>query len=248
MPAQAYAGKECVCQYRRGICDQSCVRDMLETPFYIACLKLSGRRCLVVGGGDVGLEKVEGLLACGGDVTVIAPDAHPALRELASEGTIRWEERPYAGAADLEGAFMVIAATDDSEVNIGVYEDAEARAMLVNVVDVPPLCNFILPAIVRTGPLAIAISTAGASPALAKRMKREISELFGEEYARLAVMLNDARGWAKATLPTYDDRKEFFEGIVNGDPDPVVLIRDGRESEVLALIEAAKQSTAPATG
>ena len=103
--------------------------------------------------------------------------------------------------------------------------------MLVNIVDVPPLCNFILPAIVRTGPLAIAISTAGASPALAKRMKREISELFGEEYARLAVILNDARGWAKGTLPTYQDRKEFFEGIVNGDPDPVELIRDGRETE-----------------
>jgi len=246
MPAQAYAGKECVCQYRKGICDQSCVRDMLETPFYIACLKLSGRRCLVVGGGDVGLEKVEGLLACGGEVTLIAPDAHPALREHATEGAIRWERRIYAGAADLEGAFLVIAATDDSEVNIGVYEDAEARAMLVNVVDVPPLCNFILPAIVRSGPLAIAISTAGASPALAKRMKREISELFGEEYARLAVMLNDARGWAKATLPTYDDRKEFFEGIVNGEPDPAALIREGREGEVLALIEAAKQSRAPA--
>jgi siroheme synthase-like protein len=179
-------------------------------------------------------------------VTLIAPRAHPALRELAAEGSIRWEERPYAGAADLEGAFLAIAATDDSEVNIGVYEDAEQRAMLVNVVDVPPLCNFILPAIVRSGPLAIAISTAGASPALAKRMKREISELFGEEYARLAVILNGARGWAKATLPTYDDRKEFFEGIVNGEPDPVELIRAGREAEVLALIEAAKQSSAPA--
>ena len=141
---------------------------------------------------------------------------------------------------------MVIAATDDSEVNIGVYDDAEKRAMLVNVVDVPPLCNFILPAIVRTGPLAIAISTAGASPALAKRMKREISELFGEEYARLAVILNDARGWAKGTLPTYQDRKEFFEGIVNGDPDPVELIRAGRETEVLALIEAAKERSAAA--
>ena len=246
MPAQAYAGKECVCQYRKGICDQSCVRDMLETPFYIACLKLSGRRCLVVGGGDVGLEKVEGLLACGGDVALIAPDVHPTLREYAREGSIAWTERAYAGPADLEGAFMVIAATDDSEVNIDVYNDAEARAMLVNVVDVPPLCNFILPAIVRSGPLAIAISTAGASPALAKRMKREISELFGEDYARLAVILNDARGWAKSTLPTYQDRKEFFEGIVNGDPDPVALVREGREAEVLAVIEAAKERSAAA--
>jgi siroheme synthase-like protein len=246
MPAQAYAGKDCVCQLRKGICDQSCVRDMLETPFYIACLKLKGRRCLVVGGGDIGLEKVEGLLSCGADVTLIAADAHPELEALAAERSIGWEKRLYAGASDLEGAFMVIAATNDSEVNIDVYDDAERRAMLVNVVDVPPLCNFILPAIVRSGPLAIAISTAGASPALAKRMKREISDLFGEEYARLAVILNGARGWAKGTLPTYQDRKEFFEGIANGDPDPVELIRDGREAEVLALIEAAKERASSA--
>ena len=100
--------------------------------------------------------------------------------------------------------------------------------MLVNVVDVPPLCNFILPAIVRTGPLAIAISTAGASPALAKRMKTQIAETYGEPYARLAVLLNDVRGWAKGTLPTYQDRKAFFEGIVNGDPDPIELLARGR--------------------
>jgi precorrin-2 dehydrogenase / sirohydrochlorin ferrochelatase len=246
MPAQAFAGKPCVCQYRKGTCDQTCVRDMLDTPFYIACLRLKGRRCLVVGGGDVGLEKVEGILACAGEVTLVAPEAHPALRGYAEEGSIRWEQRGYAGPADLEGAFLAIAASNDSEVNIRVFEDAEARAMLVNVVDVPPLCNFILPAIVRSGPLAIAISTAGASPALAKRMKREISELFGEEYARLAVILNDSRGWAKATLPTYQDRRDFFEGIVNGDPDPVEMMRAGREAEVLALIEAAKGSAAAA--
>ena len=246
MPAAAYRGKECVCQFHRGICDQSCVRDMVETPFYIACLKLKGRRCLVVGGGDVGLEKVEGLLACDGGVTVVAPDLHPELRRLADEGSIAWAKREYAGAADLEGVFMVIACTDDTDVNIAVFDDAEKRAMLVNIVDVPPLCNFILPAIVRTGPLAIAISTAGASPALAKRMKREVSELFGEEYARLAVILNDARGWAKGTLPTYQDRKEFFEGIVNGDPDPVELLREGEETQVLALIEAAKERAASA--
>jgi len=244
MPAQAYSGKECVCQLRKGVCDQSCVRDMLETPFYIACLKLTGRRCLVVGGGDVGLEKVEGLLACDGDVTVVAPELQPELRRLADEGSIGWQARRYE-PSDLDGTFMVIAATDDSEVNIGVYEDAERRAMLVNVVDVPPLCNFILPAIVRTGPLAIAISTAGASPALAKRMKREIGALFGEDYARLAVMLNDARGWAKATLPTYQDRKEFFESIVNGSPDPIELLRAGDERAVLDLIAAAQQTHAP---
>jgi precorrin-2 dehydrogenase / sirohydrochlorin ferrochelatase len=240
MPAQAFAGKECVCQLRRGTCDQSCVRGMLETPLYIACLRLGGRDCLVVGGGEVGLEKVEGLLACDAAVTLVAPAAVPALEQLASEGSIRWERRAY-GDGDLEGKFLAIAATDDTDVNIAVYEAAERRAMLVNVVDVPPLCNFILPAIVRSGPLAIAISTAGASPALAKRMKREIADRFGEPYARLAVILNDARGWAKATLPTYQDRKHFFEGIVNGDPDPVELVREGREREVLELIEAAKE-------
>jgi precorrin-2 dehydrogenase / sirohydrochlorin ferrochelatase len=245
MPAQAFAGKECVCQLRRGICDQSCVRGMLDTPLYIACLRLSGRNCLVVGGGDIGLEKVEGLLACGGEVTLVAPDAVPELDAFAAEGSIRWERRSFSDE-DLDGKFLAIAATNVTDVNISVYDGAERRAMLVNVVDVPPLCNFILPAIVRSGPLAIAISTAGASPALAKRMKREIAEQFGEPYARLAIMLNDARGWAKATLPTYQDRKEFFEGIVNGDPDPVELVRAGRETEVLALIEAAKQSHAAA--
>jgi precorrin-2 dehydrogenase / sirohydrochlorin ferrochelatase len=239
MPAQAFAGKECVCQFRKGICDQSCVRDMLETPLYIACLRLKGRNCLVVGGGEIGLEKVEGLLACDATVTLVAPDAVADLADYAAEGSIAWEQRAYE-PADLEGKFMVIAATSDTDANIAVYEDAERRAMLVNVVDVPPLCNFILPAIVRSGPLAIAISTAGASPALAKRMKREIAEAFGEPYARLAIMLNDARGWAKRTLPTYQDRKEFFEGIVNGDPDPVELVREGREAEVLELIDAAK--------
>jgi precorrin-2 dehydrogenase / sirohydrochlorin ferrochelatase len=204
---------------------------MLDTPFYIACLKLSGRRCLVIGGGEVGLEKVEGLLACDGRVTVIAPELEPALERYAREGSIDWEQRRYAGASDLEDAFMVIAATDDTDVNIAVYENAERRAMLVNVVDVPPLCNFILPAIVRSGPLAIAISTAGASPALAKRMKREIAGQFGEPYARLAVLLNEARGWAKGTLATYQERKEFFEGIVNGHPDPIALLAEGDDAD-----------------
>jgi precorrin-2 dehydrogenase/sirohydrochlorin ferrochelatase len=241
MPAQAYAGKECVCQLRRGICDQSCVQGMLDTPFYIACLKLSGRRCVVVGGGDVGLEKVEGLLACGGDVVLVAPDAIEPLRQLADEGSIRWERREYR-PADLEGTFMVIAATGDSDVNIGVYEDAERRAMLVNVVDVPPLCNFILPAIIRTGPLAIAISTAGASPALAKRIRDEIADEYGEPYARLAIMLNEVRGWAKGSLPTYQDRKAFFESIVNGEPDPVELLRRGDEPAVRDLIAAAQRT------
>ncbi len=243
VPAQAYAGKECVCQFRKGICDQTCVQGMLETPFYIACLKLTSRRCVVVGGGEIGLEKVEGLLACDGRVVLIAPEAVPELEELAAEGSIEWLRREYR-PGDLEATFIAIAATDDTDTNIRIYEDAERRAMLVNIVDVPPLCNFILPAIVRTGPLAIAISTAGASPALAKRIKREIAEAYGEPYARLAVLLNEARGWAKSTLPTYQDRKVFFEGIVNGSPDPIDLLRDGDEAAVRDLIAAAQRTPA----
>src|SRR4051794_23129210 len=244
MPAQAFAGKECVCQYRRGICDQTCVQDMLDTPFYIACLKLTGRRCVVVGGGEIGLEKVEGLLACDARVVLIAPHAEPELERLADEGSIEWLRREYE-TGDLEATFIAIAATNDTDVNIAVYTDAERRAMLVNVVDVPPLCNFILPAIVRTGPLAIAISTAGASPALAKRIKAQIADTYGEPYARLAVLLNDVRGWAKGTLPTYQDRKAFFEAIVNGEPDPIELLRAGDEGAVRALIAGAIRAQEP---
>ena len=224
MPAQAFEGRECVCQFRRGICDQSCVRDMLETPLYMTAIKLKGRRCLVVGGGDVGLEKVEGLLLCDGDVRVVAPRVGSELAKYAAEGSITWEQRTFHDG-DLDNTFLAIAATSDTEVNIAVCEGAERR-----------------------GPLAIAISTAGASPALAKRMKREISQSFGEPYARLAVILNDHRGWAKGTLPTYQDRKEFFEGIVNGDPDPIELIKRGREDELRRLIEERKAQYPAALG
>src|SRR3954471_893556 len=109
MPAQAYRGKECVCQFHRGICDQTCVQGMLETPFYIACLRLTGRRCVVVGGGEIGLEKVEGLLACDGRVVLVAPDAVPELESLAAEGSNEGERRDYE-PADLERVFIVNAA------------------------------------------------------------------------------------------------------------------------------------------
>ena len=213
---------------------------MMETDFYMAALNLSGRRCLVVGAGSVGLEKIEGLLASGAEVSVVAPEACPAVIDLAESGSLEWKAKEYS-SSDLDGCFLVIAATSNTDVNIAVYNDAEARAMLVNVVDVPPLCNFILPAIVRRGPIAIAISTAGASPALAKRMKAEIAQTFGDEYATLALLLNEVRGWAKATLPTYQDRKAFFEAIVNGEPDPVELLRAGDEAAVKELIAGAQE-------
>jgi siroheme synthase-like protein len=208
---------------------------MLEKTFYMACLDLGDRPCLVVGAGPIGLEKVEGLLAANARVHVVAKRAIDEIRDLAAEGAITLEERPY-DPSDLEGHLLVVAATEDTALNVEIYERAEARAMLVNVVDVPPLCNFILPAIVRSGPIAIAISTSGASPALAKRLKREIAEAYGEPHARLAEILNGLRGWAKDLFPTYEDRKVFFEGIVNGDPDPIALLRAGDEEAVERLI------------
>ena len=245
MPAQAYRGKPCVCQHRLELCDQRCVADMMSTTFYVACLRLTGRRCLVIGGGSVGLEKIEGLLAADARVHVIAPDVCAEVRELAAADSVEWTERRFE-PGDLEGHFLAIAATSDTDTNIQVFDEAERRAMLCNVVDVPPLCSFILPAIVRSGPIAIAISTAGASPALAKRMKREIAELYGPEHAELAWMLNDVRGWAKATLPTYDDLKAFFEGIVNGEPDPVALLRRGDRAAVERLIAERQAALTPA--
>ncbi|MGH2774943.1 MAG: precorrin-2 dehydrogenase/sirohydrochlorin ferrochelatase family protein [Actinomycetota bacterium] len=240
----SFEGKPCVCQFRRGLCDQTCVAHMMETNFYMAALNLTGRRCLVVGAGAIGLEKIEGLLAGDAEVAVVAPEADPAVAELAGAGAVEWRRRRYV-RDDLVDCFLVIAATSDTDVNIAVYNDAEARSMLVNVVDVPPLCNFILPAIVRRGPIAIAISTAGASPALAKRMKDQIAEQFSEEYGTLALMLNEVRGWAKATLPTYQDRKAFFESIVNSDPDPIELLRLGDEPAVNELIASAQERYGP---
>lgn len=220
--------------------------DLTKVTFYMACLRLTGRPCVVIGGGPVGLEKVDGLLACDASVTLIAPEAVKALRDYSAEGSITWEQRDYAGPSDLQGKFIVVAATDDTELNTRVFQDAEDRAMLCNVVDVPPLCNFILPAIYRIGPLAIAISTAGASPALAKRMKAEVASSFGPEYARLAEILNAHRAWAKSTLPTYQDRKVFFESIVNGDPDPIELLRRGDEQAVHDLIASRQGQAIPA--
>jgi precorrin-2 dehydrogenase/sirohydrochlorin ferrochelatase len=241
MSAEAYAGRRCVCYLQKQSCDESCVRELRETPLYMACLRLGGRRCVVVGAGAVGLQKVEGLLACDAQVTVIAPHAVAELAEYAREGSIVWERRDYAGAADLEGAFLVIAATDEADLNMRIFADAERRAMLVNVVDVPPLCNFILPAIVRNGPLAIAISTAGSSPALAKRIAAEIAERFGAPYARLAEILAESRGWAKGALPTYQHRKRFFELIVAGPPDPIALLAAGEEDRLRTLIADARE-------
>ena len=159
--------RPCVCDAKLDRCDATCNAKMLEKTFYMACLDLGSRPCLVVGAGPIGLEKIEGLLAANAKIHVVAKAAIPEVRELAAEGAITLEERAYT-PEDLVGHLLVVAATENTELNVEIYRAAEERAMLVNVVDVPPLCNFILPAIVRSGPISIAISTSGTSPALAK--------------------------------------------------------------------------------
>jgi precorrin-2 dehydrogenase/sirohydrochlorin ferrochelatase len=182
---------------------------MSERRFYMACLDLTERPVLVVGGGRVALEKVEGLLECGAHVTVVAPEIVPELERLPVE-LVRREYRP----GDLSGRFVVVAATSTTSVNRSVYRDAEARALLCNVVDVPELCSFILPAVHRQDPIAVAISTGGASPALAQRLRDEIATVVRPEHADLARRLRELRPWAKAHLPTYEARRDYFAGLV----------------------------------
>ena len=212
---------------------------MIENDLYIACLNLEGKRAVVVGAGTVALEKIRGLLACEAEVVVVAPEAITEVRALAENNEISLREKRF-DSTDLGGALLVIAATSDTAVNTAVYEAASDRCMLVNVVDVPALCNFVLPAISRRGPIAVAVSTSGASPALAKRLRREIDEFVGAEYALLASLLDEQREWAKQTLATYDDRRLFFESIVDSVPDPIDLLRQGKVDEVRALIEQAR--------
>jgi precorrin-2 dehydrogenase len=181
------------------------------TRYYMACLDLRGRRCVVVGGGAVALEKARGLLECGARVVVVAPDVRPELRAEAVSVRLRRYR-----ARDLEGAFLVVAATADPAANRRVHDDAEARGMLCNVADVPELCNFILPSVYRQDPIAVAVSTGGASPALAKRIRDDVALRIGPEHAALAERLRALRPWAKGRFSTYAERRDFFERLVEG--------------------------------
>jgi precorrin-2 dehydrogenase/sirohydrochlorin ferrochelatase len=180
-----------------------------EKRFYMACLDLEGRSCLVVGGGTIALEKVRGLLECGARVTVVAPQIVDELRTL----EVELVRRGYR-TSDLDGRVLVVAATSTASLNRRVYRDAEERSLLCNVVDVPELCNFILPAVLRRDPITIAVSTGGASPALAQRIRDDVAELVGPEHAELARRLRELRPWAKTHLPTYEERREFFADLV----------------------------------
>jgi precorrin-2 dehydrogenase / sirohydrochlorin ferrochelatase len=180
-----------------------------EQRYYMACLDLEGRRCLVVGGGTVGLEKVKGLLECGAVVTVVAPEIEPGLQLL----PVRWRRKRYE-TADLKGAFLVVAATPDRGVNRRVFKDAEAGSLLCNVVDDPELCSFILPAVHRRDPIALAVSTGGASPALAKHLRDELAAQIDDRHVELAYRLRELRPWVKAHFTSYDERRDFFDALV----------------------------------
>jgi precorrin-2 dehydrogenase / sirohydrochlorin ferrochelatase len=176
---------------------------------YMACLDVRRRRCVVVGGGSVGAEKAQGLLACEAEVTVVSPQLHPILHAL----PVTWHARRYR-KRDLAGAFLVIAATSDRSVNERVHRDAEALGLLCNVADTPDLCNFILPAVHREGPIAVAVSTGGASPALAQRIRRDVAALIGPEHAELARRLAAMRPEVKRRFATYEERRDYFRSLV----------------------------------
>ncbi len=175
----------------------------------MACLDLQGRDCLVVGAGRVAAEKVEGLLEAGAEVTVVAPQVDDAIWAL----PVHVLERSFT-RSDVVGRVIVIAATSDSSVNAAVSAAAGERQTPCNVADDPELCSFILPAVVHRDPILVGVSTGGASPALAQRLRDDVDDLVTQQHADLAERLAALRPWAKEQLPTYADRKEFFQRLV----------------------------------
>ena len=162
------------------------------TSLFPMFLKLSGRQCLVVGAGKVGEPKISGLLDTDAQIRVVALEASPAVREWARQGKIDLELRAFS-ADDLEGAFLVVVATNSRGLNERIYDEAQRRGVLCNVVDVPDLCDFYYPAVVRRGDLQIAISTAGQSPSLAQKIRQQLEKQFGPAYAAWVTELGETR-------------------------------------------------------
>lgn len=168
-------------------------------------LRLEGRKCLVVGAGTVALAKIESLREAGAAITVVAPAAHAEVRELALEGALVWHEREFQ-AADLDGIFLVIAATNASRVNHAVYEEARRRNVVCNAVDDPPNCDFYFGSVVRRGELQVAVSTAGESPALAQRLRREIDAQLPQDLGPWLEELGGLRRGIRAAMPAGESR------------------------------------------
>ncbi|MBI2304169.1 MAG: bifunctional precorrin-2 dehydrogenase/sirohydrochlorin ferrochelatase [Chloroflexi bacterium] len=165
--------------------------------YYPLFVRLEGKECLVVGGGEVAERKVASLLDYGARVRVVSPSLSPGLKGLVEAGRVSWVSRSYE-SGDSKGAFLAFAATDDNEVNQRVAQEVEEAGGLVNVVDSPRRCRFIVPAVVRRGELVMAVSTGGHSPALAKRVRRELEERFPPEYALLVRLVSQVRKQLKA--------------------------------------------------
>jgi precorrin-2 dehydrogenase/sirohydrochlorin ferrochelatase len=201
---------------------------------YPLFLDIRDRRCLVVGGGGVGARKAKGLLASGARVKVVGPRIAPALEALLPNERLRLERRAYR-SEDMAGAFLVFSATDDAALNRRIQRDAAAHQVLCNVADQPELCDFILPAVVRRGDLALAITTAGKSPALAKRLRRQLEDQFGPEYERLTRLLGAIRGRLLAAGHDPEGHRKAFTALLDG--DLLGLVRSDRTEEINALLE-----------
>ncbi len=197
---------------------------------YSISINLSGRKCVVVGGGTVAQRKVETFLDFDANVTVVSPDLTPTLTELAEKGLIEHIDDSFQ-PSHLDDAFLVVAATDDNEVNKSVSKEAENRGLLVNVVDVPELCSFFVPAMVRRGDVVISVSTSGKSPAMARRIRERLETQFGPEYGAFAALLGELRPEIKALYPDAADRNRAYRRIL--DSDVINLLAAGRTKEAV---------------
>jgi precorrin-2 dehydrogenase/sirohydrochlorin ferrochelatase len=162
------------------------------TSLFPMFMKLEGKQCLVIGAGKVGEPKINGLLETGARIRVVALDASPAVHEWARSGRIELDLRAFT-SDDLQGAFLVVVATASRSLNERIYREAQRLGILCNVVDVPDLCDFFYPSIVRRGDLQIAVSTAGQSPSLAQKIRQQLEKQFGPAYASWVAKLGETR-------------------------------------------------------
>jgi len=195
--------------------------------YYPIFLNVLGKRCLVVGGGEVALRKVKALLECGANVEVISPDLCPKLSELAKAKTIKVHDKEYE-PGDIKNSFLTIAATDNDGTNQKVADEARRQGTLVNVVDSPEQSNFIVPAYLRRGDLTIAVSTAGGSPALARKIKSRLEQDFGEEYTALTNLVKEVRTELKKKAITVSS--EDWQRALDVD-SLIELLRNGQREK-----------------
>ena len=201
--------------------------------YYPVHLDIKNRNCLVVGGGVVGTRKVNTLLECGAGVTVVSPNPTPQMTELASEGAITLTRRAYR-SSDLDGAFLVIGATDDESLNQQISNDAARTHTLCNIADRPEVCNFILPSIIQRGDLVITISTSGKSPALAKKLRQKLETQFGKEYAEFLLLMGAIRKKLLSRAHEPEAHKTLFNQLI--DSDLIQLMQAGKTEEINSLL------------